>query len=157
MPRRSEQLEQAIVSAWLQADSSADIAITNAGGIRIDLPAGPINVGTVVSLMPCDNTIIAIEVSGIVIEQALTQGARPVVGGLERDGGRWTVKRTGEPLMPNQTYRVLINSFMYAGGDNYTMLPEADPEGFDTGINYRQPFQDWLQQQNSSENQPLQF
>ncbi len=155
VPRRSGVLEQAIVNSWLLADPSADIAITNAGGIRIDLPAGQIDVGTVVSLMPFDNTIIAVEVSGQVIEQALAEGTRPVVGGLRRQGSGWTVARTGEPLSADRSYRVLVNSFMYAGGDNYTMLPEADPNGFDTGINYRQPFQDWLQQQDSSPNQPL--
>ena len=155
VPRGSDRLEQAIVNSWLLADSSADIAITNAGGIRIDLPAGLVNVGTVVSLMPFDNTIIAIDVSGEVIARALNEGTRPVVGGLERRNGRWIVSRTGEALDSRENYRVLVNSFMYAGGDNYTMLPEADPNGFDTGLNYRQPFQDWLQQQDSSPDQPL--
>ncbi len=155
VPRRSERLEQAIVNAWLDADMTADIAITNAGGIRIDLPAGLINVGTVVALMPFDNTIIAIEVKGSVIEQALAEGSRPVVGGLERRGGRWLLSRTNEVLDPDKSYRVLVNSFMYAGGDNYTMLPSADPNGFDTGINYRQPFQDWLRAQNSTATNPV--
>ena len=155
MPRSGEKLEQAVVNSWLHADPSADIAITNAGGIRIDLPAGIVDVGTVVALMPFDNTIIAVEVSGAVIEQALSEGARPIVGGLEQRSGRWFLSGSGEALDSGQTYRVLINSFMYAGGDNYQMLPEADPEGFDTGINYRQPFQDWLQEQNSSVANPL--
>ena len=44
---------------------------------------------------------------------------------------------------------------MYAGGDDYEMIAEADPDGFDTGINYRQPFQDWLKSQESSNDNPL--
>lgn len=155
VPRGSENLEQAIVNSWLQADPSADVALTNAGGIRIDLPGGLVTVGTVVSLMPFDNTIIAVEVSGSIIEQALREGTRPVVGGLEQRRGRWVLSTTGAALEPDRTYRVLINSFMYAGGDNYQMLPAADADGFDTGINYRQPFQDWLQEQGSSEERPL--
>ena len=44
---------------------------------------------------------------------------------------------------------------MYAGGDGYDMIAEADPDGFDTGINYRQPFQDWLKSLGSSDDNPL--
>lgn len=155
--RRSEKLEQAVVNSWLLADSTADVAITNAGGIRIDLPAGEINVGTVLALMPFDNTIIAVNISGAVLREALENGARPVVGGLQRRGDGWVLSRSGQPLSDSDSYRVLVNSFMYAGGDGYTMLPEADPDGFDTGINYRQPFQDWLQSQGSSASNPFNF
>ncbi len=155
--RRSAELEQAVVNSWLLADSTADVAITNAGGIRIDLPAGEINVGTVVALMPFDNTIIAVNISGAVLRDALENGSRPIVGGLQKRGNDWVLSRSGQALSDTDSYRVLVNSFMYAGGDGYAMLPQADPSGFDTGINYRQPFQDWLQSQGSSASNPLRF
>lgn len=153
--RRGGELDRAIVNSWLLADSSADIAITNAGGIRIDLPAGIIDVGTVMALMPFDNTIIATELDGATVRSVVETGTRPVIGGLIRRGNRWVLSASGEALDDDKTYRVLVNSFMYAGGDGYTIIPETDPDGFDTGINYRQPFQDWLQAQESSEQNPL--
>ncbi|MAS60014.1 MAG: hypothetical protein CMQ07_02785 [Gammaproteobacteria bacterium] len=153
--RRGEELEQAIVNSWLLADPSADIAITNAGGIRIDLPEGIIDVGTVMALMPFDNTIIATELDGATVHTVVETGTRPVVGGLIRRGNRWILSARGEELDDSKTYRVLVNSFMYAGGDGYNIIPETDPDGFDTGINYRQPFQDWLSAQNTSEQNPL--
>lgn len=155
--RRSEKLEQLIVNSWLEADQTADVAITNAGGIRIDLPSGLIDVRTLVALMPFDNTIIAATVTGATLERAIDEGGRPVLGGLSRRGGSWVIERTGEPLQADKQYRVLLNSFMYAGGDNFGAIAEEDPNGFDMGINYRQPFQDWLKQQQSSADRPLRF
>ena len=155
IPRQEPALGQLIVGSWLLADSSADVAITNAGGIRTDLPAGKIDVGTLVSMMPFDNSIIALELDGHTIRRALETGARPIVGGLHRDGSDWTLTRHNEPLDDGQIYRVLVNSFMYAGGDEYDMIAPANPDGFDTGINYRQPFQDWLKSRESSVDNPL--
>ncbi len=153
--RRSEELRQAVVNSWLQADPTADIAITNAGGIRIDLPAGQIDVGTVVALMPFDNTIVALQLRGSTVRRALETGGRPIVGGLGRRGERWVLSASGDELDDDETYRVLVNNFMYDGGDGYGLLAEADPDGFDTGINYRQPLLDWLKAQNSSPSKPL--
>ena len=155
--RRDEKLEQLIVNSWLQFDPTADLAITNAGGIRTDLPAGRIDVNTIVSLLPFDNTIIAAEVSGATLLQALEEGGRPVLGGLDRIRGQWIVSKSGQPLLQNQIYRVLLNSFMYAGGDDFGAIAEEDPDAFDTGVNYRQPFIDWLQARGSSSNNPLRF
>lgn len=153
--RADGTLGQAIIDSWLWHDPSADIAITNAGGIRIDMPEGDIDLGTVVAMMPFDNTIFAVELSGASIVSVLEQGNRPVVAGVQRRDGNWILARNGQPLDAEQNYRVLVNSFMYAGGDNYEALAEEDPAGFDTGINYRQPFQDWLQAQGSDSANPL--
>ena len=72
-----------------------------------------------------------------------------------RIGSGWILARHNEALDDGQIYRVLVNSFMYAGGDEYDMIAHANPDGFDTGINYRRPFQDWLKSQESSVDNPL--
>ena len=157
LERRSDALSQLIIDSWLVADDSADVAITNLGGIRADLEAGPVNVGDVVAVLPFDNTIVAVEMTGEELLIALEQGERAAVAGLERRGRTNYVTSRGAPLEDNETYRVLVNSFMYAGGSGWTIFAEVDPDAYDTGINYHQPFQDWLQQQNSSAEQPLQL
>ncbi len=155
--RYSKELQQIIIDSWLIADPTADVAITNAGGIRIDLPKGLIDVGTVVALLPFDNTILALELDGQSLRTALDSGHEPVVGGLTKRSDQWVFTDSGEPLDENRKYRVLVNSFMYAGGDGYWILSKGDPDAFDTGINYRQPFHDWLEAQGSSEQNPLRF
>ena len=44
---------------------------------------------------------------------------------------------------------------MYAGGANFGAVAEEESEAFDTGMNYRQPFVDWLRETSSTENSPL--
>lgn len=143
--QNSEALQQAVVNSWLIANPDAQVAITNAGGLRSPLPAGDITLNTIVNLMPFDNTIIAVDVRGADLRRAIAEGGRPIVGGMHRQDGRWVLSATGAMLDENATYRVLVNSFMYSGGDNFGAFPAADPNGFDTGVNYRQPFVDWLQ------------
>lgn len=145
LERTDPRLQQAIIDSWLLADPSADIAIINAGGIRAPLPAGDITLGAVVAVMPFDNTIVAVQVPGSAVRQALAEGRTPVVAGLHREGEQWLLNTSGRPLEDSVNYRVLVNNFMYEGGDGYGAFREADPNAFDMGINYRQPFLQWLQ------------
>ena len=155
--QRDPVLEQAIIESWLQFDPLADIAITNGGGIRAPLPAGNLSRGDVVGMLPFENTIIATKLDGDTLNQVLVQGTRPLVAGMVFQDNQWRESRSGAALADEKIYRVLVNSFMYAGGDNYQGIAEADPEGFDTGINYRQPFLDWIAAQGSSIALPLQL
>ena len=150
-------LDQVIIDSWLEAYPDADVAVTNRGGIRTALPEGEVTVSDVVNILPFDNTIIAARVSGRVIAQALEDGGRPVVAGIRKREGRWEFTKNGEQLLNNQEYTLLLNSFMYAGGDNFSAIAEADPNAFDTGVNYRQPFVDWLRQTESSAEKPIRF
>jgi len=156
LPRGGELLQQSFINSWLLADTTADVAISNAGGIRAALPAGEITVGTVYGLMPFENTIIATSLTGAELQQVLVEGRLPLVAGLTLRDSAW-LDKNGSPLDDDKYYRVLVNSFMYAGGDGYEGLANFDPDGFDTGINYRQPFLDWLSAQQSTSAQPLQF
>jgi 5'-nucleotidase/UDP-sugar diphosphatase len=155
--KRGGGLEQLIINSWLNAYPSADIAVTNRGGVRADLPRGEITFADVVSILPFDNTIISVRVTGQDIQEALAQGGRPIVAGLERSRGSWILTRTGEHLLPDQEYTLLLNSFMYAGGDNFRRIAQANSDGFDTEVNFRQPFVDWLKKLGSSADKPIRF
>ena len=76
------------------------------------------------------------------------------MAGVEVKNGNWVLTATGAPLDPNQTYVVLVNDFMYAGGDGYNFA-KYDPEGYDTSIPYRQPLIDWIKAQLSDADHPL--
>ena len=150
-------LDQLIIDSWLAAYSDADIALTNRGGIRSALPAGEITLSAIVDILPFDNTIIVAEVPGKVVEQALREGGRPVVAGLIERNGEWFLSGSNTRLMPSANYTLLLNSFMYEGGNNFGMVREADPNGFDTGMSYSQPFTDWLKSRQSTAENPLSF
>jgi hypothetical protein len=110
-----------------------------------------------VDILPFDNTIIVAEVPGKVVEQALREGGRPVVAGLIERNGEWFLSGSNTRLMPGANYTLLLNSFMYEGGNNFGMVREADPNGFDTGMSYSQPFTDWLKSRQSTAENPLSF
>ena len=71
------------------------------------------------------------------------------------EGGQWVFDETGEPLEPGITYNILIEDYLYAGGDGYTMLAEFDPDAYNTAIDYTQPVVDWILAQESSPEKPL--
>ncbi len=151
---RGPRLDQLVVDSWLRADPSAQVAITNAGGIRAPLLAGQVTLGDTVAILPFDNTLVVVEISGADLLAVLAEGSRPRVAGLMQRGGEWTEIDSGERVAPGKQYRVLVNSFMYAGGDGYERLALADPEGYDTGIQYGEPFREWLRSLASSEQTP---
>jgi 2',3'-cyclic-nucleotide 2'-phosphodiesterase (5'-nucleotidase family) len=129
--------------------------VTNAGGIRAPLPSGAVTLGDTVAILPFDNTIVAVEISGAELVATLNEGSRPRVAGIAQREGEWILTATGEPPVAERIYRVLVNSFMYAGGDGYERFASADPAAYDTGTQYGLPFRDWLRSLASSETQPL--
>lgn len=124
------------------AGDAAAIAFLNPGGIRTDFPitSGQVTYGDLFTVQPFANALEEVTLTGAEIEAVLSQqfdrpGGQPdavlqVSRGFtyrwRKDGagkGRLepgTIKLKGEPLDPRASYRVVINSFMLAGGDGFT-------------------------------------
>lgn len=152
--QRSQRMQSLITEAWLWAYPSADVAITNLGGMRADLPPGDITLADVVSVMPFENVIVELSLTGEQLDVMLGQDSA-AVGGVYRENFRWYLKVTDEELDPDELYTVLVNDFMYAGGDDYALLAVYDPDGYNTAINWRQPVIDWIMAQDSSPAIPI--
>ncbi|MEX0962704.1 MAG: bifunctional UDP-sugar hydrolase/5'-nucleotidase [Pseudohongiellaceae bacterium] len=148
-------LQRAVVESWLQIDSNAVIAINNRPALRAPLPLGEIKLADIVGLLPFENTIVAVELNGAELLRVLAQGEQPFVSGLTRTENDWLLSATGRLIDASESYRVLINSFMYDGGAGYDAIAEFDSAGFDTEIHYRQPLIDWIIEQDSSASRPL--
>lgn len=124
----------------------AETALINGGSIRSDqeLRAGPLTRRDVLAIHPYPDSVVSIEVTGAVIQQALEHGVSrsaeeagpgrfPQVSGIHytfdicRPPGERIVRMSinGEPLDPKRTYTMATNSFIYGGGDGYTMLKGA--------------------------------
>lgn len=153
---------------WVMATStgrSADMALVNAGGVRDSLVEGPISVADALSLMPFGNTIYSLILSGAQIKLTLEHGVNnddgsfPYVGGaryeadMTKPGGERVTKiemlgtdGTLQPLDPNNTYRVVTNSFLANGGDGYAMLPSMITPDSDTGFVDSQVFMDFVKE-----------
>ncbi|MDY0000929.1 MAG: bifunctional UDP-sugar hydrolase/5'-nucleotidase [Polyangia bacterium] len=154
--------------SWLWAFPWADIAVTNFGGLRQTITAGTITLADIVGMMPFDNFIYMVEITGAELianlQQALEysttlSGGYPAVAGITFTfvGGVVQVFLPGgAPLDPTATYRVLTNDYLYNGGNGY-LFQSQDPDPYDTSLNYRQPVIDFTVSLATTEASPLEL
>jgi 5'-nucleotidase len=130
-----------------RAAVGADVAIMNNGGIRAELPGGPINYGDLFRVQPFQNTLIRLRLRGglllAALEHSLSErGLMANVSGLiveydpdEPRGARVRCARLadGRYVRRDSTYTVVVNNFMAAGGSGYWMFKKAT-EAEQTGI-----------------------
>jgi 2',3'-cyclic-nucleotide 2'-phosphodiesterase (5'-nucleotidase family) len=153
---RSSMMAALITESWLYAYPTADVAITNWGGMRDRIPAGEITMAAIVSMMPFNNVLVELKMTGAQLQRVLLAGhGDPPVGGIHLQSGQWILNDSGLPIESDGIYSVLVNDFMYAGGDDLTMLAEFDPNAYNTSINWRQPVIDWIEAGASTVDDPL--
>ncbi len=133
--RRPEATIGDFICDAMRFSTGADIAMQNPGGMRADLPAGVVTRGSIYEIMPFDNTIVTLSMTGADVKKALEQGLRgervTQVSGIRYafDMHAAPMSRVtsvtmadGSPLDPAKTYKVAVNNFMATGGDNYDAL-----------------------------------
>jgi 2',3'-cyclic-nucleotide 2'-phosphodiesterase (5'-nucleotidase family) len=109
-----------------------------------------------VGVMPFNNVLVDVKLTGEQLINVLERaGSLPAIGGMHWQSDGWILNKSGQHLESTAIYSVLVNDFMYAGGDNYNLLAEYDPEAYNTAIDWRQPVIDWIQAQKSSPEHPL--
>ena len=128
--------------ALLASVPGADVALHNTtGGLRADWPAGPLTYGSVYEVMPFDNRVVVLTLTGAELRRVfaehfqrtrrvlgvsgVTVRARCAAGGLDV-----TMHRpSGEPVGDAERLRVAVSDFLAAGGDGI-LKPIIPPEGF---------------------------
>lgn len=120
-----------VVSDAMRNITGTQISINNGGGIRQPLEAGNITVGDMYEILPFDNTIVTLEVSGSDLVKLIEHGINPDGFGWGQFAGIrvWYDEATGEvssirlldgtKVEMDQYYSVAINDFMLTGGDSY--------------------------------------
>jgi 2',3'-cyclic-nucleotide 2'-phosphodiesterase/3'-nucleotidase len=113
----------------------ADAALQNSGGLRAELAEGVITRGAIYEVMPFDNTIFTMELTGAELKRALEDGLRSgrvtQVSGIrftfdpDRPSGQRVLslaRADGTPIDEARLYKVACNNFMATGGDSYDAL-----------------------------------
>jgi 5'-nucleotidase len=135
-----------ITDAYRKA-TAADVALMNGGSIRADelIPAGPLTVRDVLSMLPFKNKLVKIEITGATLRAALEHGVSrsaedaepggfPQVSGIQfsfdasRPAGSRIVdvKVNGLPLNETRKYTLTTSTFIaFDGGDGYSMFKGA--------------------------------
>jgi 5'-nucleotidase len=121
----------------------ADVALVNGGSIRADalVSSGEVTLRDVLSILPFNNDLVKISVTGETLRQALEHGVSrtgpgsepgrfPQVSGLTYafDASRPAGQRVteinvgGRPLDPKRRYTLVTTRYVAEGGDQYAML-----------------------------------
>ena len=155
-------LSQTILGEWvtdtMRQKVQADVAFQNSGGLRTGIAAGSITMGKLYEVMPFDNTLLTVELTGRQIMKVLEYGfTHEQLGMVQYSGLAVTAKvdetkqlqiiavtmADGTPLQPGKIYKVVTNDFMAAGGDGFTMFKEGT-RLYDTNIPVRDVLADTL-------------
>ncbi|MDZ5610061.1 bifunctional metallophosphatase/5'-nucleotidase [Bacillus pseudomycoides] len=106
----------------------ADIAFVNPGSIRHNLQKGKITWEDTFLIQPFGNPLIKMELSGKEIRNVLQEQWQGETRILQVSGIRYSWKNNviqtislenGRPLQDDQTYSVVVNSFLANGGDKF--------------------------------------
>ena len=137
----------------LAAAPGANMAVTNGGGLRTGLRAGPVSYGDILEAMPFGNTLATVTLTGADLRATLEHGLSHLGrGGFPQLAGaalEWDATRpAGERIKlfklqdldggwydvdPARRYIVATNNFMRSGGDGYTILRDRGIDPYDDG------------------------
>jgi 5'-nucleotidase/UDP-sugar diphosphatase len=148
IPWNSHAMFNMVTDSWLFGFPSADVSLTNRGGIRQSIPAGDITFGTIVGVLPFENDIVEVELTGAQLVECtgdLVMGGMTTIGGFQLTDGT--------PIDPGQTYKVSTIDFLYSSPDYCFQYYDLEP--YNTSIHYRQPVIDWIRSLNTSPANPL--
>ena len=108
--------------------ADVDMAVTNVGGIRRTLFAGPITIGDVFEILPFDNSLLVLEYKGadiLALADAIAVKGGESVAGMTlviRDGRAEDVKVGGEEVDTARVYKVVSTDYLSWGNDQLEPL-----------------------------------
>jgi 5'-nucleotidase len=145
--QESSRLRETNLGDWLadiyRVSTGADAALVNGGSIRSNATYGPgqLSKRDILSILPFENPIVKLDVSGSILRQALEHGLAevalsnesgrfPQVSGIryrydasKPAGSRLTqVEVGGVPLNDASHYALAVSGYIAGGGDGYAML-----------------------------------
>jgi len=172
---RGSDIAQLTAQAFLAASLRADLALQNAGGVRVPLAAGPVSMNDAFTVMPFSNVLIEMPLTGAQVVAALEDavdhhldpaqsgggGSHPYAAGLrwhldmtQHRGQRFNQVEVRErtsgrwsAIDPARTYVLVTHDFLASGHDGYRTLGMAYASGnyVNTYLLYTQALVDAIQ------------
>jgi 2',3'-cyclic-nucleotide 2'-phosphodiesterase (5'-nucleotidase family) len=105
-----------------------DLSYINYGGIRSSLPQGEITVGRMFELMPFENEVVMIRISGSSVKKMadrIAERGGEGIAGMKlsiRDLKPVTILIGGAPIDTTATYWIVTNDYIANGGDQMSMF-----------------------------------
>lgn len=145
-----------MVADALRAQVGSDVAVFNGGNFRAPLRAGEITYGDLYGVLPYDNFLMNVTVTGAKLREIMEYAGRqygdggfPQVSGMRVkyvDGELQELTVGGQPVDPAREYTVLVTDFLAIGGDGFPLNEDPYGPSF-TGLEQRASFALWASQQ----------
>ncbi|WP_397473259.1 bifunctional metallophosphatase/5'-nucleotidase [Pusillimonas sp.] len=173
LARHGGDVQQLVAQAFLEQARQyfdADVALINAGGVRIDLRPGPLTVKDIHTLLPFKNTLVQLKVPGSVLKAALESAIEAALGPGRSTGAfpyaagmRWQLDAASPQnnrltrletldagnghvqFDPDRVYSVATIDFIADGKDHYTPFAQLDEDQrVDVGLDATALFLDYV-------------
>lgn len=132
-------LTNLITDSWRVA-TKADVAVMNVHATRQPLPKGVVTKQSLYSVLPFDNRLVTVQVTGEALLENLSC-CEAHVSGVVKKAGRWRMA-SGAAIQKTKKYRVVTTDYSYTGGSGFRW-EKADPNG-ETTVDWRDPVSAWL-------------
>jgi 5'-nucleotidase len=164
-----------LITDAMRAETGAQVALENGGGIRASIKQGDVTLGDVLNVLPFGNLISTLSLTGKDLRAALENGVSMYEEGAGRfpqvSGMRYTfdpskpagkriisvdvLDAQGEykPLDPKAIYTVATNDFMCEGGDGYTVMSEKGIDVYGFGRPLDQVLSDYFKAHSPVDNE----
>ncbi len=138
---RNSEAESALgdwMADCLRSWAKTDTAFQNSGGIRSDLAAGPVTLRDIFDIMPFDNYVTTMSLTGNQVREILEHGVSGNQGILQVSGLSFRynprapegkrvldVAIAGSPIVSTAAYSAATLNFLASGGDGYLSFSHA--------------------------------
>jgi 2',3'-cyclic-nucleotide 2'-phosphodiesterase (5'-nucleotidase family) len=142
-------------SKILGGGKTCDMALMNNGGVRSILPKGKIMVSNIFEILPFENTVTVLTLSGVQLTEFLKEIAH-IGGGVSGvqivvDKKNFQLLRAtigGQPVDPDKSYTVATLNYLAEGNDGFKVLAEKSvPRINRDDVLLRDIFMDYVKQQ----------
>jgi 2',3'-cyclic-nucleotide 2'-phosphodiesterase (5'-nucleotidase family) len=108
-----------------------DMGAITSGALRNPIDQGPVTVGDVFELMPFENEMMVLTLSGKTVQEMFDFAAARKILSLSnatysvQNGKPLNIMIGGKPFDPTKTYTLAISDYLANGGDNMGFLKDA--------------------------------
>jgi len=125
------------VTEAMRSVFDADLAFTNTGGLRADLPEGDITAEGVFRVLPFDNTVVIVRLDGRTLRRLFDRRSRRGSSGVAQSGAQLVVDPDapeggrileftigGRPVHPDSVYRAVTTDYLMEGNSGFDLLAQ---------------------------------
>ncbi len=145
-----------LIADAMRAQTGADVVLFNGGNFRAGLEKGTVTYGGLYGVLPYDNFLMKVPVTGAKLREILEfagrqygDGGFPQVSGMRVkyvDMALTEATVGGAPIDPAKEYMLLVTDFLAIGGDGFPLNEDPYGRSF-TGLEQRATFALWAAQQ----------